>query len=161
MSTLTASAGVAIWKPPWPVAEVGSMLSMLPGTMTLWPTSEAACSACICVNCDDSDCTVVFSVLMPVTVLICAISLVTWALSIGLSGSWFCICATRSFKKESALTVELDALEAAGVDDTITLGVDVAALTLMVWFPSGSASELNGFEQQRFRRVHGSHEHGE
>ena len=81
------------------------MLSVLPGTITLWPTSEAPCSACISVNCDDSDCTVVFSVLMPVTVLICAIWLVTWALSIGLSGSWFFICATSSFRKVSALTV--------------------------------------------------------
>ena len=110
------------------------MLRMLPGTMTLCPTSDAPCRACICVNCDDSDCTVVFRVLMPVTVLICAIWLVTAALSIGLSGSWFFICATSSFRKVSALTVWLDALEAAGVELTMTSGLDVAALTLMTSF---------------------------
>ena len=71
---------------------------------------------------------------MPVTVLICAIWLVTSALSIGLSGSWFCICATSSFRKVSALTVWLDALEAAGVELTMTSGVDAAALTLMASF---------------------------
>ena len=38
---------------------------------------------------------------MPVTVLICAIWLVTWALSIGLSGSWFCICVTSSLRNRS------------------------------------------------------------
>ena len=53
---------------------------------------------------------------MPVTVLICAIWLVTWALSIGLSGSWFCIWATSSFRKRSAVTVESLVLAAAGVE---------------------------------------------
>ena len=42
---------------------------------------------------------------MPLTVLICAIWLVTCALSIGLSGSWFCSCATSKVRKRSALAV--------------------------------------------------------
>ena len=46
----------------------------------------------------------VLSFSMPLTVLICAIWLVTCALSIGFSGSWFCICATSSFRKRSELS---------------------------------------------------------
>ncbi len=70
---------------------------------------------------------------MPVTVLICAIWLVTWALSIGLSGSWFCICATSSLRKRSEVTVASFALAAAGVELTATsLVVDAGALTAMV-----------------------------
>ena len=40
---------------------------------------------------------------MPLTVLICAIWLVTCALSSGFIGSWFCICATSSLRKRSSL----------------------------------------------------------
>ena len=53
---------------------------------------------------------------MPLTVLICAIWLVTWALSIGLSGSWFCIWATSSFRKRSDVAVASLVLAAAGVE---------------------------------------------
>ena len=51
---------------------------------------------------------------MPVTVLICAIWLVTWALSIGLSGSWFCICATSSLRKRSEVMVASAAARGGG-----------------------------------------------
>src|SRR5690348_6400208 len=53
ISTLTASAGLASSKPPWPTAFCSSMLSLLPATMTSRPTSDAPCSACSCTNCDD------------------------------------------------------------------------------------------------------------
>ena len=110
------------------------MLSMLPGTMTLVADQRGALQRLHLRELRGQRLHGVFSVLMPVTVLICAIWLVTWALSIGLSGSWFCICATSSFRKVSALTVEFAALEAAGVELTMTSGVDVAALTLMASF---------------------------
>ena len=55
---------------------------------------------------------------MPVTVLICAIWLVTWALSIGLSGSWFFICATSSLRNRSEVMVGVGAAEAAGDEAT-------------------------------------------
>ena len=44
---------------------------------------------------------------MPLTVLICAIWLVTCALSIGFSGSWFCICVTSSLRKRSVALVSV------------------------------------------------------
>ncbi len=74
------------------------------------------------------------SVSIPVTVLICAIWLVTCALSIGLSGSWFCICATSSFRNRSDVTVASLALAAAGLEVTLTsLVVEVGALTAMAF----------------------------
>ena len=66
---------------------------------------------------------------MPETVLICAIWLVTSALSSGFSGSWFCICATSSLRKRSALPASLAALAffaaavAAAVPDTESIAV--------------------------------------
>jgi len=84
------------------------------------------------MNCVDRPCTVALSLSIPVTVLICAIWLVTWALSIGLSGSWFCICATSSFRKRSEVTVASFVLATAGVEVTLTsLVVEVGALTAM------------------------------
>ncbi len=44
---------------------------------------------------------------MPLTVLICAIWLVTCALSSGFSGSWLLICATSSLRKRSSLPASL------------------------------------------------------
>jgi hypothetical protein len=69
--------------------------------------------------------TVVLSFSMPLTVLICAIWLVTCALSIGLSGSWFCICVTSSFRKRSS---------AAGlVGGRRPLAIREAVVVLMRW----------------------------
>ena len=47
------------------------------------------------------------SVLTPVTVWICAICVVTAALSIGFIGSWFCNCATSSFRNRSDVSCAL------------------------------------------------------
>ena len=66
---------------------------------TSWPTSAAPCIVCSCVNWVSRPLTVLLRVCTPCTVLICAIWLVTWAESIGLSGSWLDICATSSFRK--------------------------------------------------------------
>ena len=55
----------------------------------------------------------VLSFSMPLTVLICAIWLVTWALSIGLRGSWFFICATSSLRNRSPVASWALAVEAA------------------------------------------------
>ena len=74
---------------------------MLPSISTVWPTRPAPCSTCEDSIWLDSDFTVWLSVLMPVTVLICAIWLVTCALSIGFIGSWFFICVTSSLRKRS------------------------------------------------------------
>ena len=71
--------------------------------------------------------TVVLSFSMPLTVLICAIWLVTCALSIGFSGSWFCICVTSSFRKRSALPASFGGLRrwrAACADGMLVLAVD-------------------------------------
>ena len=57
---------------------------------------------CSELNCAAMLAMVWFNCWMPVTVLICAIWLVTCALSIGFNGSWFCICVTSSFRKRSA-----------------------------------------------------------
>ena len=67
---------------------------------------------------------------MPLTVLICAICEVTCALSIGLSGSWFCICVTSSFRKRSSdpASLVLSTAEAAAVVDLAA----VCELTLRV-----------------------------
>ena len=52
-------------------------------------------------NCSVMLCMVRLSCWMPVTVLICAICEVIWALSIGFIGSWLLSCATSSFRKRS------------------------------------------------------------
>src|SRR6266516_6426786 len=131
------------------------MSSLLPGTITSRPTSVAPCSACICMNCVDRPRTVVFSFSMPLTVLICAIWLVTCALSIGLSGSWFCICATSSFKKRSELpaaSAPEEALLASEVGSVVALIVETL-IVVPLQAVSGLA-HLQGLEQQRLRRVH-------
>jgi hypothetical protein len=63
-----------------------------------------------CIDCDASideerPWSVLFSLSIPPTVLICASWDVTCALSSGLSGSWFFICVTRSFRKRSCISV--------------------------------------------------------
>src|SRR5438105_788928 len=156
-STLTVSAAEVSSKPPCPTPSAMSI--RLPGTITSRPTSAAPCSACICTKWVFRPSTVLFSFWMPLTVLICAIWLVTCALSIGLSGSWFCICATRSFRKRS----ELPAASSA----TGTLGVELTAVVVvLLWeviganamrVPGGfqsSGPHLQRLEQQRLRRVH-------
>src|SRR5450830_1730697 len=52
-------------------------------------------------------CMVVLSCWMPVTVLICAICEVIWALSTGFIGSWWVIWATSSFRKRSCWSAAL------------------------------------------------------
>ncbi len=79
----------------------------LPSTSTWWPTRLAPCSNCIWLKPSVTPPMVVLSFSMPVTVLIWAIWLVTCALSIGLSGSWFCICVTSSLRKRSDASVVL------------------------------------------------------
>jgi hypothetical protein len=52
---LTASAGVWISKRP---GRRRGDVELLPGTITSWPTSDAPCIACICMNCAESPATV-------------------------------------------------------------------------------------------------------
>ena len=100
-STCTRSAGPSSSKPPC-TRPTSLGARRLPGTITSRPTRLAPCSAFICANWVPSDSTVRLSFSMPLTDWICAIWLVTCALSIGFKGSWFCICATSSLRKRSS-----------------------------------------------------------
>src|SRR5437867_5060457 len=128
-STFTESAAPSSSKPPTPLP-LSFITTCLPSTSTPRPTSEAPCSVCICRNCELNEPTVVFSFSMPLTVLICAIWLVICALSIGFSGSWFCIWVTRSLRKRSSLPASLfvDVAE-----------VDVVPLRLFSWVAVNAA----------------------
>src|SRR5512137_1322966 len=135
--------------------------SRLPGTMTSRPTRLAPCSTCICMNCPDSACTVAFSFSMPLTVLICAIWLVTCALSIGLSGSWFCICATSSLRKRSALAVAESTLALALSGSTAAVAgraEETVMTSLLRWdacaAPRSRLAHLQRLLQQALGRVH-------
>ena len=87
---------------------------------------------------------------MPLTVLICAIWLVTCALSIGFSGSWFCICATSSFRKRSALPASLAVARACALAPlSRRRGRDRASMARCMHWP-----DLQRLQQQAARRVH-------
>ena len=72
---------------------------------------------------------------MPLTVLICAIWLVICALSIGLSGSWFCSCVASSFRKALALPT-------AVLPDPSELADEVALPALVVALRAANGSVL-------------------
>src|SRR5580692_7368540 len=82
------------------------------------------------INC----CIEVLRLVMPSTVLICASCEVICALSIGFSGSWFCICVTSNCRNALWLPMALEELLAlaafcaalvpdwvAGVEETVMM----------------------------------------
>ena len=70
---------------------------------TFWPTRAEACSAWLEVIRLLRLSIWVERLLIPWDVDIEVIWESIWALSTGFSGSWFCICVTRSLRKRSAL----------------------------------------------------------
>ena len=99
ISTFTLVAAEASSKPPLPV--LSSMVTVEPSVNTLRPTRAVPCMTCSELNCAAMLAMVWFSCWMPVTVLICAICDVIWALSRGFIGSWLFSCATSSFRNRS------------------------------------------------------------
>ena len=91
--------------------ELAASWSPLPATMTEWPVSCADWMAALCCSCAIRLLTLVFRLLMPVTVLICAIWVVSCELSTGLSGSWLFICATSRVRKVFARSCVVPLLE--------------------------------------------------
>ncbi|MNY76119.1 hypothetical protein D3C86_2155960 [compost metagenome] len=71
----------------------------MPGTITVLPIRLAESIARLAAVCESSAVRVSFIVCRPLTVLICASCEVSWALSIGLSGSWLFSCVTSIFRK--------------------------------------------------------------
>ena len=69
---------------------------------------------------------------MPETVLIWAIWVVTWALSSGLSGSWFCICVTSNLRKRSDMSPAAAEVAAVGVLSLAMKSLPAAGLATAV-----------------------------
>ncbi|MNT94829.1 hypothetical protein D3C72_2365920 [compost metagenome] len=84
------------------------------------------------MNCADMLSIVWLSCWMPVTVLICAICEVIWALSSGFIGSWLFSCATSSFRKRSCAAAGSVAALALVPVASVTVGALVAELRIMV-----------------------------
>ena len=101
----------------------------------------APCKTCMEVNWAAMLCIVALSSWMPETVLICAIWLVIWALSIGFMGSWLLSCATNNFMNRSvcswALTVPLDV---ALVPESAVLLLTAVAMVSVLEFIDPSAA---------------------
>src|SRR3989344_1463068 len=86
---------------------------------------------------------VVLSFSMPVTVLIWAIWLVAWALSMGLSGSWFCICVTRSLRKRSCASAFYVDLLPVAAEVALLAAVLLVTAVLMISFLVPSAGSCS------------------
>src|SRR6218665_1115715 len=99
ISTCTPVAAWPRSKPPCPVLPAIDRAE--PSVITLRPTRAAPCLSCQASNCAAMRCMVWLSCCMPVTVLICAICEVIWALSSGFIGSWLFNCATNNFRNRS------------------------------------------------------------
>src|SRR5690606_40284182 len=94
--------------------------------------------------------TVRLSFSMPLTVLICATWLVICALSIGLSGSWFFICATSSFMKRSSCSAALVSPPALAV----LVELPAPPVGGMVLTVPASLAHLQRLREQLTRGVH-------
>ena len=99
--SVTESAALASLTPPTADLVVTSLpvesfavldesTSWEPATSTLLPIISADCTFWLLATLSIIELSVVLSLSIPVTVLICANWVVICALSIGLSGSWFC-----------------------------------------------------------------------
>src|SRR5690606_254540 len=85
---------------------------------------------------------------MPLTVFSCASWVVTSALSIGLSGSWFCICATSSLRKRSCPSTVAEAWVRAPA-------VSVFWISWMVAMGMRLLADRQRLGEQRLGRVQG------
>src|ERR1700719_1928706 len=118
-----------------------------------------------CCSWDTIWLTVLFRLLMPVTVLICAIWDVICELSTGLSGSWLLIWATSSFRKVSDRFCALVPVAVEPVPVVLVAPVvagswnrfDRFVLELTVIGDYSSGAQLQNLLQQAFGRVHHVH----